>query len=76
MKFPCEKCGETTGTKHFELFGKHEPGGEQVLCFEHRWPYIRTRLHGPDATGPPGDVVVPEPEPEPVSGQMGLSDFV
>ncbi|QRV15085.1 hypothetical protein JMJ58_19590 [Haloterrigena salifodinae] len=72
----CERCDETENVTRFALFGRGEPGGEEWLCWEHRWPYLRKRLHGPDAIGPPGSVVVPEPEPEPLSGQTGLADFL
>lgn len=80
----CEDCGIDDGSvKRFKLFGEHEPGGTQHLCFDCRWPWLRTRIHGPEADGPPGDVVVPDDdeeesefEQEPTTGQAGLSDFI
>jgi len=63
----CEKCGETENVARFKLFGEGEPGGEEMLCWEHRFPYIKKRVDGKK--------LEPEPEPESPSGQMGLFDY-
>lgn len=62
----CDDCGSTDrSVVVYELFGEGEPGGELELCWDCRWPYIRKRVFGPDATGPPGGVEVPsEPSEE------------
>jgi len=51
----CERCDETENVTRFTHFPSWD---QEWLCWEHRWPIIRERLHGPGATGPPGSVVV------------------
>lgn len=78
MKRPCDECDtEKQSTKSFRLFGEHEPNGIEArdLCFECRWPYIRTRVWGPDATGQPGNVQETD-ETSPTSGQTGIADYL
>lgn len=72
---PCEKCGGTDNVIRFYGREHIDIGDDWWACFECRWPYLRTRTYGPDSTGPPGNVVVPESEPEPLSGQTGMTDF-
>lgn len=68
MEFVCERCGETENVKHFSLFGEGEPGGEEILCWNCRFPYIRQRVDGKE--------LQPEPKPEPTNGQTGLADYI
>lgn len=60
VELECERCGATEGVRTVY-------GGETIelndpwrACFECRWPILRTRVFGPEAEGPPGDVEVPE----------------
>ena len=56
----CEECGSTTNVTRFHGRETCEKDDEWLACFECRWPYLRTRVWGPEAEGPPGDVRVPE----------------
>lgn len=67
----CEKCGETENVARFPLFGEGEPGGEEMLCWEHRFPYIKKRVDCEIEV----QANSKEPEPESPSGQMGLFDY-
>lgn len=70
----CEQCDETENVAGFTHFPSWE---REFLCWDCRWPLIRERLHGPDATGPPGSVTVEgkEVEETDLSGQVSLADF-
>lgn len=75
MKDTCEECGSTDRVEKF--YGRETCDKSDLWygCWDCRWSYFRHRLHGPDATGPPGSVETPESGEKGREGQSTLGSF-
>lgn len=66
----CERCGADENVTRFQFYDREDSNGEEWLCWDCRWPYIKRRVHPPrdDENGAESDT-------DDGGGQASLADF-